>query len=141
MIDRLEAILEKYKSLEEELTKPEVLSDIKKTRTYSKEMADLEETVNTYREYKKVLDGIEETKEMVKDPEFGEIARDELKNLEDEKVKLEGELEILLIPKDPNDSKNVILVEMKLISLLEIYLECILDTLKNKAFHIKYITR
>ena len=78
MIERLEATLAKYNELETELTKPEVLSDIKKTRTYSKKMADLEEIVNCYKVYKKVLEDIESTKEMVKDPELGEMAREEL---------------------------------------------------------------
>ena len=109
MIERLEATLAKYNELETELTKPEVLSDIKKTRTYSKKMADLEEIVNCYKVYKKVLEDIESTKEMVKDPDLGEMAKEELKTLEDEKVRLDGELEILLIPKDPNDSKNVVI--------------------------------
>ena len=109
MIERLEATLEKYNYLENELTKPEVLSDMKKTKEYSKEMASLEEVVNCYKKYKKILEGIEETKEMTKDPELGEIAKEELKNLEEEKAKLDGELEILLIPKDPNDDKNVIM--------------------------------
>ena len=67
MIERLEATLTKYNELENELTKPEVLSDIKKTRTYSKEMADLEEIVVCYKRYKKILEDIESTKEMVKD--------------------------------------------------------------------------
>ena len=109
MIERLEATLTKYNELETELTKPEVLSDIKKTRTYSKEMSDLEEIVVCYKRYKKVLEDIESTKEMVKDPDLGEMAKEELKELEDEKAKLDGELEILLIPKDPNDSKNVVI--------------------------------
>ena len=109
MIERLEATLERYNYLENELTKPEVLSDMKKTKEYSKEMASLEDVVNCYKKYKKILEGIEETKEMLKDPELGEIAKEELKNLEDEKSKLDGELEILLIPKDPNDDKNVIM--------------------------------
>jgi len=109
MIERLEATLERYNYLENELTKPEVLSDMKKTKEYSKEMASLEEVVNCYKKYKKILEGIEETKEMTKDPELGEIAKEELKNLEEEKAKLDGELEILLIPKDPNDDKNVIM--------------------------------
>lgn len=108
MIERLEATLEKYQYLEQELTKTEVLSDIKKTREYSKEMSSLEEIVNCYKKYKKVLSDIENTKEMIKDPELGEIAKDELKSLEAEKEKLDSELEILLIPKDPNDEKNVI---------------------------------
>ena len=109
MIERLEATLDRYNYLETELTKPEVLSDMKKTKEYSKEMATLEEVVNCYKKYKKILEGIEETKEMTKDPELGEIAKEELKNLEAEKAKLDGELEVLLIPKDPNDDKNVIM--------------------------------
>ena len=109
MIERLEATLAKYNELETELTKPEVLSDIKKTREYSKEMSELEDIVNCYKKYKKVLSGIEDAKEMSKDPELGEMAKEELKELENEKEKLDGELEILLIPKDPNDGKNVIM--------------------------------
>ena len=109
MIERLEATLEKYNHLQEELTKPEVLSDIKKTREYSKEVANLEDVVTCYKKYKKVLEGIEETKEMTKDPELGEMAKEELKSLEEEKEQLDNELEILLIPKDPNDGKNVVM--------------------------------
>ena len=109
MIERLDATLEKYETLEQELTKPEVLSDIKKTREYSKEMASLEDIVVCYKKYKRVLEDIENTKEMTKDPELGEMAKEELKLLEAEKEKLDGELEILLIPKDPNDGKNVVL--------------------------------
>ena len=109
MIERLEATLEKYNHLQEELTKPETLSDIKKTREYSKEVANLEDVVTCYKKYKKVLEGIEETKEMTKDPELGEMAKEELKSLEEEKEQLDKELEILLIPKDPNDGKNVVM--------------------------------
>ena len=109
MIDRLEATLAKYNELENELTKPEVLSDIKKTRKYSKEMSDLEDIVNCYKKYKKVLNDIEEAKEMTSDPELGEIAKEELKELETTKEELDKELEVLLIPKDPNDSKNIIM--------------------------------
>ena len=109
MIERLEATLEKYNHLQEELTKPEILSDIKKTREYSKEVAALEEVVTWYKKHKKVLEEIESTKEMTKDPELGEMAKEELKELEEEKERLDGELEILLIPKDPNDDKNVVI--------------------------------
>ena len=109
MIERLEATLEKYQNLEQELTKPEILGDIKKTKEYSKEMASLEEVVNCYKKYKKILEDIEDTKEMTKDPELGEMAKEELKNLEEEKERLEGQLEILLIPKDPNDDKNIVM--------------------------------
>ena len=109
MIERLEATLEKYNHLQNELTKPEVLSDIKKTKDYSKQMAELEEVVSCYKKYKKILEDIEGTKEMIKDSELGEMAKEELKVLESEKESLEKELEVLLIPKDPNDSKNVIM--------------------------------
>lgn len=109
MIERLEATLEKYNYLQEELTKTEVLSDIKKTREYSKKMASLEDVVNCYKRYKKVLEEIESTKEMTKDPELGDMAKEELRELESEKEKLDGELEVLLIPKDPNDDKNVVI--------------------------------
>ncbi len=109
MIERLEATLEKYEQLEQELTKPEVLSDIKKTREYSKEMASLEDIVTCYKKYKKVLEDINQAKEMIKDPEIGEMAKDELKQLEEEKTALDSELEVLLIPKDPNDDKNVVM--------------------------------
>jgi len=108
MLERLEAIEKRYNELNEELTKPEILSDIKKTTTLSKEIRDLEETVNCYKKYKKTLAEIEDAKEMIKDPEMEEIAREELSSLEAEKTDLEEKIEILLIPKDPNDSKDVI---------------------------------
>ncbi len=109
MIERLDATLEKYEFLESELTKSEVLSDVKKTREYSKQMSELEDVVNCYKKYKNVLENIESTKEMIKDPELGEMAKEELRELEFEKTHLEDRLEILLIPKDPNDGKNVIM--------------------------------
>ena len=64
MIERLEIIKERYNFLNNELLNPDVLKDIKKTRELSKEAKDLEETVNTYEEYKKILDDIEAAKEM-----------------------------------------------------------------------------
>ena len=82
MIERLEAIEKRYQEIETELTKPEVLSNINKTKDLSKEMRDLEETVTVYQEYKKILSAIEETKEMQKDPDLGEMAREELPGLE-----------------------------------------------------------
>ena len=81
---------------------------MKKTRELSKEAKSLEETVNVYEEYKKVLEDIEAAKEMSKDPEMGVFAQEELETLEVRKTELEKRIEILLIPKDPNDGKNVI---------------------------------
>lgn len=109
MIERLEATLTKYNQLQTELMSEDVLKNINKTREISKEIADLEEVVNEYKKYKKVLESIEDTKEMLSDEELKEIAKEELKTLEEEKESIEKELEILLIPKDPNDSKNVIM--------------------------------
>ena len=109
MIERLEATLEKYEFLQNELAKPEILSDIKKTREYSKQLAELEDIVVCYKKYKKVLSDIEEVKEMMKDSDLGEMAKEELKTLEGEKDNLDSELEVLLIPKDPNDGKNVVI--------------------------------
>ena len=109
MIERLEATLTKYNQLQTELMSEDVLKNINKTREISKEIADLEEVVTEYKKYKKVLNSIIDTKEMLNDDELKEIAKEDLKNLEEEKESIEKNLEILLIPKDPNDSKNVIM--------------------------------
>ena len=109
MIERLEQILSRYNEIREKLSTNEVIQDIKKTMELSKELRGLEETVETYKEYKLVLDGIKEAKEMLNDKELGDFAKEELSNLETKKQELEDKLEILLIPKDPNDDKNVII--------------------------------
>ena len=109
MIERLEATLTKYNQLQTELMSEDVLKNINKAREISKEISDLEEVVTEYKKYKKVLESIVDTKEMLNDDELKEIAKDELKTLEEEKENIEKNLEILLIPKDPNDSKNVIM--------------------------------
>lgn len=109
MIDRLEATLARYETIEAELAKPEVLSNIKKTTELSKEMRDLEEIVTCYKKYKKVLENIKDSEEMIKDPELGEIAKEDLITYKKEQENLDKELEILLIPKDPNDGKNVVI--------------------------------
>ena len=108
MLERLEVIEKRYDEIQKELSHPDVYSNMNKMKSLSKEASDLEETVNAYHEYKRILSGIEDTKEMIKDPEMGELAKEELVNLESEKTKLEEKIEVLLIPKDPNDSKNVI---------------------------------
>ena len=112
MIDRLEAIVSRYNEINEQLSSPEIISDIKKMTELSKEQTRLGETVEVYTRYKSVLVNIEEDKELVKDSELGEFAREELSMLEEEKVELEKKLEVLLLPHDPNDEKNVI-VEIK----------------------------
>lgn len=112
MIDRLEAILKRYNDISLELSDPSVIQNIEKMTSLSKEQTSLSKTVDLYQKYKKVLDNIEEDKTLVHDSELGEFAREELSSLENEKNELEGELQILLLPHDPNDEKNVI-VEIK----------------------------
>ena len=109
MIERLEAISEKYQELTQKLTSPEVLADYNELKKLSKEQKDLEEQFTKYQEYKKVINEIEETKELVNDPEMGEIATQELEELNTKKENLTKELELLLIPKDENDDKNIIM--------------------------------
>lgn len=108
MLERLEAIEQKYNELTNELMSPEVLANVKKTLELTKEQAGLREVYEVYQEYKEVLKGIEESKELVKDPELGEMAKEELVTLETKKEELDKKLEVLLLPKDPNDGKNVI---------------------------------
>ena len=109
MIDRLENILKKYEELDLELVKPEVISDIDLLTKLSKEHSSLEEVVTFYRRYKDVLTGISDDEELLKDSELRDMAKEELDVLYKEKEELEGKLEILLLPKDENDSKNVIM--------------------------------
>ena len=109
MIERLEAIEKKYNEIKKDLTNPEVMSDFNKIRTLSKEASDLEETVVKYNEYKKVLNDIEDAKTLMKDDELKEIATEELNNLKAQEEKIKRELEILLVPKDEFDGKNIIM--------------------------------
>ena len=109
MIDRLERTVAKYNEISEKLLLPEVIQDVKATTELSKELSALADIVNSYKEYKSILSGIEEAKSMQNDAELGEFAKEELVRLEREKEEKEQNLEILLLPKDPNDSKNVII--------------------------------
>ena len=108
MIERLENIEQRYNELVKLLSDPEILSDIKKTTELSKEQSSLSENYEAYQEYKKVLSDMEAAKEMMKDPEMGEFAREEYQTNLDKKAKMEADFEIMLLPKDPNDGKDVI---------------------------------
>ena len=109
MFERLEAIKERYEVLTEELSKPEVLGDYNQLKKLSKEQKDLEETYIKYKEYTKVINNIEEAKMLIDDPEMGEMAKLELEEASSKKEELLSELEILLIPKDENDDKYIIM--------------------------------
>lgn len=110
MMERLETIARRYEELNEILMDPSIANDVQKMTEASKEQATLENAYQLYQEYKKVLDGIEEAKELLKesDPEIKEMAELELSELEEKKPQLEEKLHLELIPKDPNDNKNVI---------------------------------
>ena len=108
MIERLEAINNKYKEIQNELSKPEVLSDIKRMTELSKEQTRLGNIVEVYDKYKQVNEDILSAKEMLHDPEMAEFAREELSNLETELSDINKKLEVMLLPHDPNDEKNVI---------------------------------
>ena len=108
MINRLEAIGKRYDEIANELSNPSVVSDIKKMTELSKEQRRLTPIVEIYKKYKKTLDDIETAKEMTKDPDMESFAKEEINNLNKEIENMESELEVLLLPHDPNDEKNVI---------------------------------
>ncbi|EOV5915252.1 peptide chain release factor 1 [Listeria monocytogenes] len=112
MYDRLQAVEDRYDELNELLSDPDVVSDPKRLRGLSKEQSGITATVETYREYKNVNEQINETKELLGeklDDEMREMAKEEFAELQKEKADLEERLKLLLVPKDPNDDKNVIL--------------------------------
>ena len=112
MFDKLDFTLEKYQELAQKVADPAVISDQPTWRTYMKEMGELEPIVNEYKEYKKTKEEIEEAKEILDaedDEELREMAREEIKENEGKLEELQESLRVLLIPKDPNDQKNVIL--------------------------------
>ena len=108
MIERLMMIEKRYLELNEELMNPEIISNVKETLKRTKEQAMLKDAYDAYQKYKKIESGISDAKEMIHDSELGEIAREELNTLEQEKTNLEKEIEVILLPKDPMDGKNVI---------------------------------
>lgn len=109
MKERLEIIQERYDYLNNELLKPEVYEDYKKMQVVSKEKNSIEPIVNAYKKYNTILDNIEAAKEMAHDPEMKDFANEELENLHKEKEEYEKKLKVLLLPKDPNDEKNVVM--------------------------------
>ncbi len=113
MYDKLDFIQEKYDELAMKVSDPAVINDQVVWQKHIKEMSEMEPIVNKYREYKKAKDDLADTKEMLDegglDDELKEMAKMELSELEDQVEILSDELRILLLPKDPNDHKNVIL--------------------------------
>ncbi len=111
VLDRLQAVEDRYEKLNELLSDPEVISDSNKLREYSKEQSDIQETVEVYREYKDVREQLRDAKAMLEDKldaDMREMVKEEVSELERQEKELSERLKILLVPKDPNDDKNVI---------------------------------
>jgi len=112
MVDKLKEIEKRFLTVEGELSKPEVVNDMKKYTSLNKEYKSLGKIVSKYSELKKIVSGIDEAKLVLnkeKDEEFREMAKVELDELSDKKNQIEEEIKVLLIPKDPDDEKSVIL--------------------------------
>ena len=112
MIDKLQAVEDKFLELESLISDPSVLADMPKWQRYNREHAGLEPIVAAYREYKAVCQGIEDSKEMldegIEDDDFRHMVEEELAEQRSRKAELDNQLPILLLPRDPNDDKNVI---------------------------------
>jgi peptide chain release factor 1 len=111
VFDRLQSVEDRYERLNELLSDPEIINDSKKLREYSKEQSDIQETVQTYREYKQAREQLQDAKAMLEeklDAEMREMVKEEMNDLEAQIEELQERMRILLIPKDPNDDKNVI---------------------------------
>nr|WP_330360109.1 peptide chain release factor 1 [Terrisporobacter glycolicus] len=111
MLNKLQVLEDKYIDLTEKISDMEIINDQKVWQKYMKEHADLEPIVHKYREYKNVLNDLSESKAILEeesDEELRELAKMEISELEGQVEPLEAELKILLLPKDPNDEKNVI---------------------------------
>jgi len=112
MLDKLLEIKKKSDHIQEQLNDPNVMSDMKRYIRLSKEFKDLQPIVDAYKAYKDVIDGISSTKDILrhdKDDEMREFAKTEMDELEQKKEQLEEDIRLLLLPADPQDSKNAIL--------------------------------
>jgi len=107
--ERLQPFIDRYNEISGLLSSPEITNDIKKMTELSKEHSSLEPIYHTASSYIKTVEGIAENRELIYDDELGELAKEELKELEVKREELEEEIKILLIPKDPNDNKNIYL--------------------------------
>ncbi len=107
--EKLSPFLQRYDEITKLLSSPDISNDIKKMTALSKEQSELEPIREKTLTYIDICDAIKENKELLEDSELGELAKEELKELEPKKVELENEIRLLLLPKDPNDDRNVYL--------------------------------
>jgi len=106
---KLQPFLDRYNEINELLSSPEITSDIKKMTALSREQKSIESIKEKAEEYLQVCQDIDDNKEMLEDKELGELAKEELKELEPRKIEIEEEIKILMLPRDPNDDRNIYL--------------------------------
>ena len=107
--DKLQSFINRYEEINNLLISPDITNDIKRMTDLSKEQSSIQPIVTKAKEYIQVINDIEENKMLLDDDELGELAKEELKTLEVQKPQLEEEIKVLMIPKDPNDDKNIYL--------------------------------
>ena len=107
--DKLLPFIERYEEINRLLSSPEIATDVKKMTELNKEQSSIAPLVEKAKEYIETLEAIEENKELLGDEELGELAKEELSELEPKIPQLEEEIKVLMIPKDPNDDKNIYL--------------------------------
>lgn len=108
MLDKLKQIEKRYEEIAHRLSQPEAYDDVARFTKLQKEQTQLAPLVETYRAYVQCLAALDGAKDLLSDPELRELAQQEMEENREKKVRLEQELKILLLPKDPNDEKNVI---------------------------------
>ncbi|MDD4142886.1 MAG: peptide chain release factor 1 [Bacteroidales bacterium] len=111
LLDKLEALYNKYNELQDEISHPEVINDVKRYIRINKDIKELEPVVNAYKEYNNVIANIESAKEILqteKDEEMRTMAKEEISELTDKRGKMEEDIQLLLLPNDPQDRKNAI---------------------------------
>ncbi|MDL2239953.1 peptide chain release factor 1, partial [Bacteroidales bacterium OttesenSCG-928-L14] len=111
LLEKLEALYNKYNELQEEMTQPDVMSDMKRFIKLNKDIKELEPVVTAYKEYSNVVANLESSKELLqteKDEEMREMAKEEIQILTERQEQMEDEIQILLLPNDPQDRKNAI---------------------------------
>jgi peptide chain release factor 1 len=109
MFDKLNAVEAQYERLMAEMSDPAVQADTTMFRSHSKALSEMQPLVERFREYKDVVGHLTATEELIKDPDMRELAQEELKSLEARRDALLADIRVLLVPKDPNDAKNVVL--------------------------------
>ena len=109
MLERLKRVEERYNEINDLMQSSDVITDIKKMTELSKEQSSLRETYEEYQNYKKVINDIKDAEELLNDSEMAEMAKEELNDLYKLKEELDSKIEILLLPKDPNDDKDIIM--------------------------------